>query len=159
MKRNNKVIQLTKILVPTDFSKESKKAIGYAQAFARQFGAAITLLHVVEVENCPTDFGYGPVMIQVSSKEKLKKAKLKLDGLGRQLISKELLDKTLAVSGVAYVEIIEAAQALEIDLIILGTHGDDREEQTPMGSTAERVVRHAHCPVFVVRSKEHEFVL
>src|SRR4051812_1894815 len=156
VKRNHDVPHLAKILVPTDFSVESRKAIAYALAFARRFGAKITLLHVVELETCPADFGYGPVTVEISSRARLKKAKAKLDVLGRKLIGDKLLGETLALSGVASFEIVEAADALEADLIIMGTHGNDRQEQTPMGSTAERVVRHARCPVFVVRKKEHE---
>jgi nucleotide-binding universal stress UspA family protein len=158
-KRNGKAPRLARILVPTDFSSESKKAVEYALAFARRFGASITLLHVVELKTCAADFGYGPVTIQISSKEKLKQAKAKLNLLGRKMIGNKLLAETLALSGTAYFEITEAAKALQTDLIIMGTHGDAPKEITPMGSTAERVVRHAHCPVFVVRKREHEFAL
>jgi nucleotide-binding universal stress UspA family protein len=156
--QNGKGIQLMKILVPTDFSGESRKAIEYARAFAERFGARITLLHVVELESCPADFGYGPVTMEYPCKEKLKEAKTKLNALGRKVIGEELYEESLAVSGTAYAEITEAAKALETDLIIMGTHGDEGREHLPMGSTAERVVRHAHCPVFIVRRKEHEFV-
>ena len=156
--RNGKGIQLMKILVPTDFSGESRKAIEYARAFAERFGAKITLLHVVELESCPADFGYGPVTMEYPCKEKLKVAKTKLNALGRKVIGEELYEESLVVSGTAYAKIIEAAKALKTDLIVMGTHGDEGREQLPMGSTAERVVRHAHCPVFIVRRKEHEFV-
>jgi nucleotide-binding universal stress UspA family protein len=151
-------IHLARILVPTDFSNDSKRAIEYARAFAKRFGARITLLHVVELESCPADFGYGPVTMQIPCKDELKKARTKLNSLGRKLIGEKLFEESLALSGTASFEITEAAKALETDLIIMGTHGDEGREQTPMGSTAERVVRHAHCPVFIVRRKEHEFV-
>jgi universal stress protein A len=156
--RHHPGLHLARILVPTDFSRESRKAIEYALAFARRFGANITLLHVMELETCPADFGYGPVTVQISSKERLKKAKARLNALGRKLADGKLLVEPLVLSGTAYVGITEAAKMQETDLIIMGTHGNDSKEETPMGSTAERVVRHAPCPVFVVRRKEHEFV-
>src|SRR5437899_2183983 len=135
--RHHPGLHLARILVPTDFSRESKKAIEYALAFARRFGASITLLHVVEPETCPADFGYGPVTVQISNQERLNKAKARLNGLGKKLADGKLMDEPLVLSGTAYVKITEAAEAQETDLIIMGTHGDEGLEPTPMGSTAE----------------------
>lgn len=155
---NGAAIHLKKILVPVDFSSESTKAIAYAVAFAREFNATITLLHVVEPILCPADYGYGPVTMQIPDKAMLRKAKTRLNGLGRRLVGGKFLAETLALNGKAYFEITEAARALGSDLIIIGTHGRTGVEHTLLGSTAEKVVRHAPCPVFVVRRKEHEFV-
>lgn len=55
-------------------------------------------------------------------------------------------------------EIIEAAQELNVDLIILSTHGRTGLERFILGSTAEKVVRRAGCPVLIVRENEHEFI-
>jgi nucleotide-binding universal stress UspA family protein len=156
--RNGALIHLQKILVPVDFLSESTKAITYAVAFAREFDARITLLHVVEPIVCPADFGYGPVTMQIPDHAMLRKAKARLDRLGKRLVAGKFLAETLALSGKAYFEITEAAKALGSDLIVIGTHGRTGLEHTVLGSTAEKVVRHAPCPVFVVRRKEHEFI-
>jgi Universal stress protein family len=55
-------------------------------------------------------------------------------------------------------EIVTLAEALHIDLIIVATHGHTGLKHVFLGSTAERVIRHAPCPVLVVREKEREFV-
>jgi nucleotide-binding universal stress UspA family protein len=55
-------------------------------------------------------------------------------------------------------EIVEAAKELDIDLVIIATHGYTGWKHFAIGSTAERVVRTAPCPVLVVREREHEFV-
>jgi nucleotide-binding universal stress UspA family protein len=60
--------------------------------------------------------------------------------------------------GSAWQEITEIARDRDIDLIIIGTHGYTGLKHLVLGSTAEKVVRHAPCPVLTVREKEHEFV-
>ena len=63
----------------------------------------------------------------------------------------------LVLTGSTKREIVEAAKALDVDLIVIATHGYTGWKHFAIGSTAERVVRAAPCPVLVVREKEHEF--
>lgn len=156
--RNRAPMHLAKILVPVDFSGESKKAIQYAIAFARQFGASIVLLHVVEPVVYPSDVGYGPVVVQVPNDGAIKKARARLSALGKKQAGETIAVETTVLTGSPHFEITEAAETLKIDLIILGTHGYTGLDYALMGSTAEKVVCHAPCPVFIVRKKEHEFV-
>lgn len=140
-----------KILAPIDFSVESKRAILYAVEFARQFGASITLLNVVEPLVYPSDVGYGPVVVQVPNQGAIKKARVRLSALAKKQVDGKLLAETVVVTGSPWFEITEAAKALEIDLIVIGTHGYTGLDHALMGSTAEKVVRHAPCPVLIVR--------
>ena len=155
---NGAPTHLTKILVPVDFSDESKKSVHYAVALARQFGASIVLLHVMEPVVYPSDVGYGPVVVQAPNNRAIKKARARLTALGKKQVGDKILAETVVLTGSSWYEITEAAKALEIDLIVIGTHGYTGLDHALMGSTAEKVVRHAPCPVFVVRKKEHEFV-
>jgi nucleotide-binding universal stress UspA family protein len=66
--------------------------------------------------------------------------------------------RTQVLLGVAHVEITEAAAKLGADLIIISTHGHTGVTRILLGSTAEKVVRHAPCPVLIVRECEREFV-
>ena len=61
-------------------------------------------------------------------------------------------------TGVATHEIVEAAKELDVDLIVIATHGYTGWKHFAIGSTAARVARAAPCPVFVVREKEHDFL-
>jgi nucleotide-binding universal stress UspA family protein len=61
-------------------------------------------------------------------------------------------------AGVAAHEIVEAAKELDVDLIVIATHGFTGWKHFCIGSTAERVARVAPCPVLIVREKEHEFI-
>jgi universal stress protein A len=150
---NVALMHLKKILVPVDFSGESKNALLYASGFARQFGASITLLHLVEPIVYPSDVGYGPVVVQIPNNRAIKKAKARLSGLGKNQVDGKLLAEMAVLTGSPWFEITEAAKALEIDLIVIGTHGYTGLDHVLMGSTAEKVVRHAPCPVFAVRKR------
>jgi len=88
----------------------------------------------------------------------LKKSRARLSALGNKLVGFGFNLATLTRNGTAHTEIIRAAQELDVDLIVMGTRGICTAEHTVIGSTAERVVRDAPCPVLVVRKKEHEFV-
>lgn len=147
---------LKSILVPIDFSADSKKALQYAVPFASQFGAKLIVLYVVE-SAAGLDVTYLPVTLDA---DKLtKSAKGRLDLLVRQArIDPGLIEKTLVRTGSPFHEICSAASGLKADLIVLATRGYSGLKHVLLGSTAERVVRHAPCPVLVVREREHEFV-
>jgi nucleotide-binding universal stress UspA family protein len=141
--------RLKKIMVPVDFSECSNKAIQYAVPFAKQFGAEVVLLHLVE------PYPQVPEMAPIDI-ENLQDAKKQMEACRRASCSISV--KTLVRVGEATTGIIEAAKELDIDLIILSTHGRTGVARVFLGSTAERVVRLAPCPVLVVRERERDFV-
>jgi nucleotide-binding universal stress UspA family protein len=144
------VFKLKKILVPVDFSECSKKALQYAVPFARQFGAELTLLYVMQ--HYPLVSEMGPV--DVESNED---AERDLEAL-RQTIDRDVRSRAVVRAGEPHLEITETAKSLGIDLILLSTHGRTGLNHVLMGSTAEKVVRRAGCPVLIVRQHEHEFI-
>lgn len=148
-------LKLSSILVPIDFSSESKKALRYAVPFAEQFGAKLTLLHVVEPVATP-DFVTFPLMMENDRIVAACRAKL-ATLVKQQKLDPKFVEKTLVRVGQPFHEISEAARTLKIDLIVISTHGYTGLKHALMGSTAERVVRHAPCPVLVVREREKEF--
>ena len=153
--RMRRIIRLTEILLPIDFSPESKNALHYAVAFADQFGASLTLLHIVEPILCEADFGYGPVTRSSPNQQRLKRAKARLNRFTTKSVRERSKAIVLVRTGVAASEIVQTARQLQTDLIIMGNRGQSDSGRI---STAEQVLRHAPCPVFIVRKKEHEFV-
>lgn len=149
-------LKLSTILVPLDFSKDSEKALRYAVTFAEQFGARLVLLNVVE----PLPFAdLGSIPLVMESEAVLNACRTKLDGVvARHRIPESMIEKRLVRSGQAFREIADAARTLKADLIIISTHGYTGFQHALLGSTTERVVRHASCPVLVVRTREKEFV-
>lgn len=151
------ILQLKKILVPTDFSDTSKKAVQYALRFAEQFGCEIALLYVVE----PTTPVIGaPLAVEpLTDKDELSMAEKDLAALAVEARSNGAHSVASFVRiGHAPNEITKTAKDFDVDLIIIATHGYTSWRHLCIGSTTERVVRTAPCPVLVVREKEHEFV-
>lgn len=151
------ILHLKKILIPTDFSETSKKAVQYALRFAEQFGCEITLLYVVEPA---TPLVGAPLAVEVfTDEDELSIAEKDLAALAAEVHAKSAHSVASFVRvGHAPNEITKAAKDLDVDLIIIATHGYTSWQHLCIGSTAERVVRTAPCPVLVVREKEHEFV-
>ena len=144
--------ELKQILVPVDFSECTEKALAYAVPFARQFGATVTLLHVMEPPYLPaSEMG---VVVEVESKEEAQK---ELAALQARLAGR-VRCQTMTRKGSAEQEILDAAKELSSDLIVLGTHGRTGVERLLMGSTVEKVVRRAGCPILIVRPHEHDFI-
>jgi universal stress protein A len=148
--------QLKLILVPMDFSSVSMKALHYGVGFAKKFGAKIVLLNIVEPALYPVDESLGPFVPPIERLMKLSKDKL--DSIVRQSKCPQLFSKTVVSNGQPFMEITKTARKLKVDLIVITTHGYTGFKHVFLGSTAERVVRHASCPVLTVREKEHEFI-
>jgi universal stress protein A len=151
-------IALKRILVPIDFSPLSKKALQYALRFAEQFRAGLTLLHVIEPDVPPAFDGF-MIAPPMSPNGDRTRCANRLKVLASSMAIRATSDARSTVRmGLPAHEIVEAAKELDVDLIIIATHGYTGWKHFAIGSTAERVVRAAPCPVLVVREKEHEFV-
>jgi universal stress protein A len=151
-------IALRKILVPIDFSEYSKKALHYAIPFARQFHAKILLLYVVEPTIYPADFSFGQIGMPNVENELRVKGEQELQELITNEIKGVVPAEGFVKVGLPFVEVVSFAKEEGIDLIIVATHGHTGVEHVLFGSTAEKIVRKAPCPVLIVRSDERDFV-
>jgi universal stress protein A len=149
-------LTLRRILVPIDFSPCSITALRHAVPLARQSRARIGLIYV------EPGYHFTPSLaaVDVSSAEAFARADSagKLAELAMKEISNEVPVDILVRNGNAANEIVRAAGELSADLIIISTHGHSGWKHVWFGSTAEILVRHATCPVLVVRGTEHDFV-
>jgi len=141
---------IKKILVPIDFSDYSKSALKYATEFAKQFESKILLIYVVEPMIYPADFSMGQVAIPSSDIDFTSKAEEELKKLASE-INSSLNVEVVIKTGKPFVEINDTAAEKDIDLIIIATHGHTGVEHLLFGSTAEKVVRKAPCPVLTIR--------
>jgi universal stress protein A len=149
-------LRLKRILVPVDFSAHSVKALRYAVRFAEQFGAALVLVHVAEPVRYPESIIIPPAM-EEANHELVKRTRAALAKFAAKQVPPRLACKNLVRLGAAYEEIAAAAREMDADLIVIATHGHTGLKHLVLGSTAERVVRHAPCPVLTVREREREF--
>lgn len=150
-------LKINKILVPIDFSDYSKSSLRYASGFAQHFGASLILIYVVEPIIYPPDFSMGQIAIPTPDIEMDKRAAEELDKLVEKDIPKDLTIKKIIKTGKPFVEIIETASDEDVDLIIIATHGHSGVEHILFGSTAEKVVRKAPCPVLTLREPAKGF--
>lgn len=140
-----------RILVPYDFSACAGAALDYAILLARPWNATITLLHLVE--SAPAGF----LMEGGPARQTLglwrAKAAQKLAELQRARAGEARFGRALVKSGKAWAGIVQVAEKLPADLVVMGTHGHSGLKLAWLGSVAERVVRQAPCPVLTVRPR------
>jgi universal stress protein A len=147
--------QLSRILVPVDFSEQSLAALRYATFLAAPFHAKVDVLHVWEVPH----FVGMDLMLQMPNVDSEP-----LEQYVRDQVAQEMNDFLAAGQLREHVQvtqrleagdvdsvILQVAKAERYDLIVMGTHGRTGLAHLLMGSVAENVVRHAPCPVLTVR--------
>jgi universal stress protein A len=138
---------ITRILVPTDFSRPSELALKYAHDLAKQFGASLHLLHVVNrpllAEGLAAEAFISSA--QEIGSDMVREAEARLRKLVPEAASADV------VFGYAAKAIVECASQLGVDLIVIGSHGRTGIAHLMLGSVAEAVVRTAPCPVLTVR--------
>lgn len=142
-------MQIKKILVATDFSPFSERALDHAVGMAVEFDADILLVHVIESLN----YSLTDTMTVVGhEKALLTTARALLENLVKQLKDNNRPVRSFLSSGTPYREIIKKSQEENVDLIVVGTHGRTGMEHFFLGSVAEKVIRLAACPVLTVPS-------
>jgi universal stress protein A len=141
----------TRILIAIDFSENSECAFDYALTLATQFNAELEIVHVI---NEPVDLRgfYVPhISFEQLEKEIEDGAVKMMEDFCTAHVGEFKQYTTAIVTGIPYEEIVAAAVKSDASLIVLGTHGRTGLDRLLFGSTAERVVRSASCPVLTVR--------
>jgi nucleotide-binding universal stress UspA family protein len=146
-------LKLRKILVPTDLSKNSLTAVDCAARLAKLTGAHLALFHVFQIPDYTTnpDSYHSPKGAQSDIAAAECRALERLQSLCEKVTASGGKCDAGIRTGVPYQEIIEEAEKIVPDLIVVGTQGATGIARFLMGSTAERVLRHSPCPVLVVR--------
>jgi nucleotide-binding universal stress UspA family protein len=143
---------ITRILVPVDLNHHSARAFEYAAMLARQFGASLELLHVIDdpfVSGAWSADGFDPYIPDLinrlvdDARQRLRDMKDVVAMDGDEV-------EPVVLTGAPAPTIVDRAAAGAFDLIVMGTHGRRGLAHALMGSVAERVVRTAPCPVVTV---------
>jgi nucleotide-binding universal stress UspA family protein len=152
------MIQIKRLLSPIDFSDPSRNALRYAVAFAKQFGAELHLLYVVEPAMYPADLSFGQVgMVDIDSVLE-QSAGEEIAKWQKEHVPAEVVSSVSVVHGKPFAEIIAYATANNVDMIVIATHGHSGIDHMLFGSTAEKVIRKSPCPVLTVHATEREFL-
>jgi len=150
-----------RILFPTDFSDLSRVALRHALELVDVFDAEFFCHHVVDEAfqywsaMGPESIPVGPPPEQLLESGSLRMTTFRSEHLAG--LKKEV--KTSVVIGRPFAEIIRFARDNNIDLIVMGTHGRGALAHMLLGSTTEKVLRKACCPVLTVRAEDHSFVM
>jgi nucleotide-binding universal stress UspA family protein len=146
------VIEIKRVLAPTDFSAHSTGALRYACGLAERFGAELHLVHVLsEIVPAGPDPLLMPVMPPTFYRENEDRAKETLQNLLDPSWGKPRALVTAVRWGSPVDEIVDYAREKAIDLIVIATHGRTGLSHVLLGSVAERIVREASCPVLTLR--------
>ncbi len=150
-------MQIKTILFPTDFSNGARAAMDHAASLAKDYQAKLILLYVIQ--DISIAEWYIPSSLSVGDlvEDMRKSAWQEMDKWFAE-VSQQVKDvEKMVVRGVPFVEIIQTAKEKTADLIVIGTHGRTGIDHMLFGSTAEKVVRKASCPVLTVRIAGREF--
>jgi nucleotide-binding universal stress UspA family protein len=143
------MIEIRRILCPTDFSDASKRAMERAIVLAKWYEAELTVLHVLSLAPSTTGFppAVSPFTLALVPRERF------LEDLRRfsaSAVEAGVRTEVVLGEGSAAGEILDAARKIPADLIVMGTHGRGGFERLVLGSVAEKVLRRACCPVVTV---------
>jgi len=144
---------ITRILVPTDFSATADAALDYAKGLAAKLGASLYVLHVLEDAYMGGSFA-GELYVPESPGLRALMVKEAEEMLAHRVSPQDqerLNASTAVVVGRSFKAIVDHAEEHKIDLIVIGTHGRTGMAHLLLGSVAERIVRTAPCPVLTVR--------
>lgn len=152
--------RISNILVPTDFSEHADHALHYAASLGERFGATIHVVHVNTLHDYrgeAADLAFpdlGPFLERAD-----RAARAQLDaGVDHGGLAEASVTKALLRSVNAHDAIVEYAKNKGVDIIVLATRGRTGLSYALLGSVAERVVRHAPCPVLAVSKGDRDFV-
>ena len=145
------MIEIRRILCPIDFSDHSRRALDHAVAIARWYESTITVLHVFS----PTPvaaFGPGPVVFEAMVLTSVDRDQLLADikAFAETESAPGITIEAVVREGNTPSEILEQANGMKADLLVIGTHGRSGFERLVLGSVAEKVLRKANCPVLTV---------
>jgi nucleotide-binding universal stress UspA family protein len=146
-------IRFRKIVAPTDFSECSMKGLGYAMGLAEKFGSTLILLHAVHPQYYVTNPEYARYDFGDYVERAEDFAEEELNHLLKRTQSEGVNVRASFQIGHPGDQICTQAKAEGADLIVTATHGRTGLQHVFVGSTAEFVVRHAHCPVLVVPTR------
>ena len=148
------MLKIRRILIPIDFSEHCTRALTHARELASAHGSDMDLIHVIEESAFPAFYKVGEEAMygEVSSLRERAQAAL-VECMGDMEEAEFEGGMTFHVEqGKPDEKIIEVADETDTDLIVISTHGMSGLERVLMGSVAEKVIRDAPCPVFVVKS-------
>lgn len=143
--------QYKKILLTTDFSDLSAKAVCHAISIAKKYKSRIYVLHVLEPILSPVEYSWAGVQIDDIEQNRQKYAETNLMKWCEKHLPEDIETRILIRKGIAITEILSAISENEIDLVVVATHGHSGLSHVLFGSTTEKVLKRSPVPVLTTR--------
>ncbi|MEE9543293.1 MAG: universal stress protein [Thermodesulfobacteriota bacterium] len=138
------------IILTTDFSDASTDAFSYALSMARNYNAKLTILHVVDTSTDASGFYLPHISFKNLDKEMKSSAMAMLEKNYKRRLNAHKKYEFVVLSGNPHKEIIKYTDKTGADLVVMGTYGHSGIDRLVFGSTTERVLREAKCPVLAI---------
>lgn len=149
---------IKKILVPVDFSENSRIALDWAMSIADKVGARVILFHALDIPAELKVRAERHLVLDAAYTKRVKdEAAKELRAFAGEYDEVKITVAPNVAEGKPFVQIIKAAKIYDVDLIVMGTHGRSGLQQMLIGSVAEKVVRKAPCPVMTVKHPDFKF--
>ncbi len=142
-----------RVLCPIDFSESSLRALRYAATVAREAGADLVVLHVIELLPEATVYGHGVVDVGAYDEKFRETARARMAAAIEDAVPRPLAVTELVSAGRPYREILRIADEHGADLIVIGIQGRGSADLMLFGSTTQQVVRQATVPVLTLRAR------
>jgi nucleotide-binding universal stress UspA family protein len=142
-------VTFERLLVPTDFSDVSERAVEYAKSIAKQYGSQFLLTHVSQ----PINPIAPPEAMWIDEQAIQQQIEDRLEQRGAELRSEGVQARTISATGLVDAELLSTASKEKVDLIVLGTQALTGLDRLLFGSDAEALLRRANCPVMVIGPK------
>jgi nucleotide-binding universal stress UspA family protein len=146
--------RIENIIAPIDFSIYSKNAADYAISIAENFKAQVNFIHVIEKEIHPSFYASGVESIFQIDTGLQDRVIQNMQGFLEEQLNSDIKPRFMVKEGRAHREIVEYAKEEKADLIVISTHGLTGLEYLLLGSTTEKVVRWASCPVLTLKTNK-----
>ncbi len=141
------------ILVSIDFSPVTERVVEQAAMLAERFSAALWLIHIIAPEPDFVGYDVGPQSVRDQVAAEIRRDHSDLHDVAESLRARSLDATALLIRGATVAKILEEARKLDVDLIVMGSHGHGAVYRTLLGSVSEGVLRKAPCPVLVVPAR------
>lgn len=149
---------MKKILVPTDFSEQAENALKVATQLAKKFDSEIYLLHMLELPLQEMDVMNTPTALP-EAMFFVKLAQRKFEDLLARDYLKGIKVRDVVKNYPSFTSVIDTCHELDVDLIVMGSHGTSGFMEMFVGSNAEKVVRTSDLPVLVIKDRHAEFTI
>lgn len=146
-------MNIKSILFPTDFSHYNDAALEYASRLAAESGAKAHLVHIHDTRELATAMGEAATVYADAWQKERDRAARQLNSMVPTII--DVAYEHHALQGVPDTEIVDFAKNHKVDLIVMASHGRSGLSRPVMGSVAENAMRHAPCPVLIVKQPEN----